>query len=84
MGLPNVEELLDTHTLDGGLWRQSFYYQDLAHFIIPAKFYWEKHDEEKGFLSGYKTQDIKSLSQELKAKGINHRLTNMILEIKEY
>lgn len=83
-GLPDEVELLDKQTLDGGLWSQSFQYQDLAHFIIPARFYWEKYDSDSGFESGYKTQDLKSLSEELKMKNIAHRLTDKVLEIKLY
>ncbi len=83
-GLPDEEELLEDRTEDGGLWRQSFYYQDLAHIIIPAKFYWEKIDSEKDFHSGYKDQDIKLLSTELKKNNIHHRKTNKVLEIKLY
>ena len=81
-GLPDETELLDKQTLDGGLWSQSFQYQDLAHFIIPARFYWEKYDEDNGFQSGYKNQNIKTLSEELKKKNIVHRITDKILEIK--
>ncbi len=84
IGLPNENELLEDRTIDGGLWRQSFYYSDLAHVIIPAKFYWEKFDSENGFNSGYKKQDIKNLSTELKKQNINHRLTDRLLELKIY
>lgn len=45
-GLPDKDELLENKTVDGGLWRQSFFYQGLAHIILPAKFYWEKFDSE--------------------------------------
>ena len=83
-GLPDEKELLQDRTIDGGTWTQSFYYSDLAHFIIPAKFYWEKVDPEKGFDSGYRKQDIKHLSIELKKQNINHRLTDKVLEIKLY
>lgn len=83
-GLPDEIELLEKYTLDGGLWSQSYQYQDLAHFIIPARFYWEKYDEEKGFKSGYKNQNIKYLSEELNTQNIVHRLTDKVLEIKLY
>ncbi len=83
-GLPDENEILEKQTLDGGLWTQSFQYQDLAHFIIPAKFYWEKVSTECGFESGYKEQDIKKLSTELDKQKISHRLTDKLLEIKLY
>lgn len=83
-GIPGEGELSDNCTKDGGLWRQSFYYQDIAHFIIPKKFYWEKRHKDKGFQSGYKEQNIALLSSELKNFSINHRLTDKILEIKLY
>lgn len=84
VGLPDFTELLDTHTVDGGLWGQEFYYNDLAHIIIPAQFYWEQSDKENGFQNGYKEQDIKTLSKELTAKKIKHKLTDKVLEIKLY
>jgi len=83
-GLPKQSELLDDRTIDGGTWTQSFYYKDLAHFIIPAKFYWEKINSENKFQSGYRNQNIKNLSEELAVKNISHRLTSKVLEIKLY
>ena len=83
-GLPDEEELLENRTEDGGLWRQSFYYNDLAHIILPARFYWERIDSENAFHSGYKNQDIKLLSKELEKKNISHRITDKALEIKLY
>lgn len=81
-GLPALEDCLDKCTRDGGVWTQSFEYNDLAHIIIPKTFYWEL--TEKGFESGYKSQDIQLLSGELTKQGIEHRLTDLILEIKIY
>nr|WP_221932129.1 hypothetical protein [Pseudomonas mendocina] len=82
-GLPNEEDILETCTADGGVWMQPFHYEELAHFIIPAEFYWEK--VENGiFTCGHKKQDIVLLSNELHAAGIAHRLTDIILEIKLY
>jgi hypothetical protein len=83
-GLPDEDELSEDRTKDGGLWRQSFYYKDLAHIIIPAQFYWERTDSENGFQSGYKNQDIKLLSTELNKENISHRITDKVLEIKLY
>jgi hypothetical protein len=81
-GFPAVDECLETCTIDGGVWRQSFEYSDLAHLIIPQTFYWER--TISGFQNGYKEQDIKSLSTELRKLGIEHRLTDLVLEIKLY
>ena len=65
--------------LTGGTWTQSFAYSDLAHLIIPARFYWETSSTEAGFQSGYKPQDIAKLLDEL-----SHRLSERVLEIKLY
>jgi hypothetical protein len=81
-GLPALDDCLDTCTRDGGVWAQSIEYIDLAHLIIPETFYWEI--STAGFQNGYKKQDIKSLSTELRALGIEHRLTDLVLEIKLY
>ena len=82
-GFPNEMECLDSATADGGVWRQSFKYEDLAHLIVPKTFYWERF-VDGAFQSGFKHQDINSLSIELNTLGITHRLTNLILEIKLY
>lgn len=84
IGLPEIHDLLDSRTKDGCLWGQSFDYSDLAHMILPAHFYWEKSDKEKGFLYGYKQQKIQALSAELNANGIEHRITDLVLEVKLY
>jgi hypothetical protein len=80
-GLPEEDELLPSSTQDGGLWRQSFHYSDLAHIIIPARFSWERCIDQV-FHSGTKAQDIARLSRELKALNIPHRTTDLVLEIK--
>jgi hypothetical protein len=82
-GLPDIDELLETSTIDFGTWSQPFKYADIAHFIIPAKFYWEDTVDSK-FCFGTKVQDIARLSEELKSLGIAHRKTDLILEIKLY
>jgi hypothetical protein len=81
-GFPSENEFLETRTSDGGLWRQSFKYNDLAHLVVPKTFYWEI--SENGFQSGYKEQNISELSVILKAKGIEHRITDLVLEVKLY
>lgn len=82
-GLPDENELLEDRTIDGGLWMQSFEYSDIAHIILPATFYWER-DGNGTFESGYKKQDIVTLSKALEGLGIPHRSTDLVLEIKLY
>lgn len=83
-GLPQEKDLLLDRTADGSLWMQSFLYSDIAHLIIPAQFYWERQDETNGFVIGYKTQDIKTLSALLSDTKIGHRITDKVLEVKLY
>ena len=83
-GLPEVNELSAHGICDGGSWGQPFTYSDLAHLIIPAKFYWERFDETQGFQQGYKLQNIKQLSTALHGEHIEHRLTDLVLEVKLY
>ena len=83
-GLPEEEELLETRTVDGGTWMQSFSYDDLAHLIIPPQFYWERSTETTGFQNGYKHQNIEHLSAELTRLRIGHRLTDLVLEVRLY
>jgi hypothetical protein len=82
-GFPDQNYFGDTHILDGGLWRQSFKYSDLAHIIIPKTFYWEIISENR-FESGTKIQDLNMLSKRLIESNILHRKTDLILEIKLY
>jgi hypothetical protein len=83
-GIPEEHELLEASTADGGTWGQPFKYSDIAHFIVPAKFYWEQLDEAGQFRNGHKTQDLAYLSKELVALGIPHRTTDLVLEVKLY
>ncbi len=80
-GLPDESELLLTGTADGGSWMQPFQYSDLAHLIIPAKFYWERVVDSE-FQNGTKLQDIERLSKELTQLGLPHRKTDLVLEVK--
>ena len=82
-GFPDKNELLDDKTIDGGLWSQSFYYNDIAHIIVPEQFYWESVKDGQ-FSSGYKKQDLKTLSLELEKSSIGFRLTDILLEVKLY
>jgi hypothetical protein len=81
-GFPRADDCLDTGTRDGGVWRQAFRYDDLAHLIVPRQFYWERISD--GFENGYKTQNIDRLSAELKRLQINHVVNKWVLEIKLY
>lgn len=82
-GFPDESELLDDRTIDGGLWGQSFYYDDLAHLIVPTQFYWESIVDGK-FCCDYKMQDIDLLISELGNKFTQVRRTELLLEIKLY
>lgn len=82
-GIPDYEDILDTHIADGGLWGQPFDYDDLAHVVIPATFYWETEGGPE-FKNGTKVQNIRLLSECLTGEGIPHRITDLILEIKLY
>lgn len=82
-GFPEETDFLEHCTLDGGLWRQSFEYSDLAHLVVPSSFYWERFHNGT-FQSGYKAQDLGRLSDELNDLGILHKRSELILEIKLY
>ena len=82
-GLPRKNEILGTYIADGGIWGQPFLYSDLAHLIIPNKFYWEAPPGPE-FVCGYKEQNISLLSAELNKSDVAHRLTDKVLEIKLY
>lgn len=82
-GLPNVDQIADAGIKDGSIWGQPFSYGDIAHIVIPRRFYWESISETK-FESGVRGQDIDALSSKLRNEKIDHRLTDLILEIKLY
>ena len=81
--LPLETEILADGTSDGGTWGQPFRYEQLAHFIIPRRFYWEEISAD-GFKSGVHEQDIEGLSHKLTIAGMAHRLTELVLEVKLY
>ncbi len=81
--MPDEEEIGDVGIKDGGTWSQPFRFQEIAHVIIPRKFYWESAGGPD-FRSGFRQQDIKSLSQALNDHGLPHRLTELLLEVKCY
>jgi len=81
-GLPNPDDIADSHIKDGGVWGQPFFYQDIAHIIIPRVF--DSEYVGSGWRYGTKAQDIDLLSNALTAARIAHRKTELILEIKLY
>ena len=82
-GFPDSSELGESWIADGGTWGQPFAYYQLAHIIVPARFYWERHCAD-GFQTGTKSQPIAELSRALLDAGVPHRLTEAVLEIKLY
>jgi hypothetical protein len=82
-GIPAADELRATNIADGGTWNQPFLYQELAHVIIPRNF------EQERVVDGQHTciqkrQDIEELSRRLTERGIKHRKTDLVLEIKAF
>lgn len=82
-GLPNHSDIGNTGITDGGVWGQPFPFSSIAHIQIPKKFYWERVQDGR-FESGFKDQDLQSLSKELEAYEIPHTLNEYTLEIKCY
>jgi hypothetical protein len=84
-GLPRTEDVCDGWIGDGGVWGQPFRFKDLAHIVIPRTFDTEHYGED-GSSFEYKEQhqNIAALSQALTAEEIDHRLTDLVLEIKYY
>lgn len=82
-GLPHADDVDAGFIKDSGVWGQPFLYSDLAHIIIPREFFWET-GELSSYRNGTRQQDITALSTELTALGIDHRLTDLVLEVKLY
>jgi hypothetical protein len=80
-GLPKISEIGEAGIRDGGTWGQSFPYAQLAHIIIPKEFFWES-SPGPNFSSGKKSQDLDGLSKSLAIANIDHRKTNLVVEIK--
>lgn len=78
---PLESELLETGTTDGGTWGQPFSYAEIAHLIVPHRFFWDLSSDE-GYKCGEHEQDINGLSALLTAEEIEHRLTELVLEVK--
>jgi hypothetical protein len=81
-GLPGIEEIGETGIGDGGAWEQGVPYAELAHLILPGRFY--RAPSEQHPVGGYVEQDLGRLSRALFDAGIEHRLTEFVLEIKLY
>jgi hypothetical protein len=82
-GIPALPDVFETHIGDGGVWGQPFLFSDLAHVIIPCKFYWETGPGVE-YQNGWRIQPVEILSKELRALDVPHRLTDLVLEIKCY
>ena len=84
-GLPALRDVGDSHIKDSGVWGQPFVYSTLAHVVIPRKFDWEAGDfANDTHTHGTKTQHLDELSTVLSSRGVPHRLTELVLEIKLY
>lgn len=81
MGLPAAEEVESWGIRDGGTWGQPFRFTDLAHVIVPARFYWERGQGSE-WKCGYRTQDLRAVSACLHVAHVQHRLTDLVLEVK--
>ena len=82
-GLPLKEELGDEYIKDGGVWGQPFAYDLIAYIIIPKFFIWELWNDNE-FKTGEKELPIEDLSSLLTERGVPHRLTDLVLEVKCY
>jgi len=80
-GLPAAQDVQPWGIRDGGTWGQPFRFEDLAHVILPAKFYWER-GQGPGWECGHRPQDLRALSAALQVGQVQHRLTELVLEIK--
>ena len=80
-GLPHADELRATYIADGGTWGQPFSYHELAHLIVPRTFEQEFVGDGQ-YRCVQRQQDTEELSRRLAEHGINHRKTDLVLEIK--
>ena len=83
-GLPLAQDIGERGINDCGVWGQPFPFDDIAHVIIPRTIYWEDIRDGRWLGDGHAVQDIGTLSLALSAKGIEHSLTALVLEIKCY
>jgi hypothetical protein len=82
-GLPRSEDIGLEWINDGGVWGQPFRFCDLAHVIIPRRIFWETQGPGP-YECGEVSQELEPLSDALAQKGIQHRLSDLVLEIKFY
>ncbi|MDH5434700.1 MAG: hypothetical protein OEY19_12225 [Gammaproteobacteria bacterium] len=75
-GLPCMDDLDSRGHGDGGVWRQPFDFDDLAHIVIPKEF--------MTYLCIQRSQNIETLSEKLHELSLEHRCTNLVLEVKLY
>lgn len=83
MGLPAAAEVETWGIRDGGTWGQPFLFERLAHVIVPREFYWER-GRGADWECGSRAQDLVALSAALGAANVEHRLTDLVLEIKVF
>lgn len=81
--LPLQSELLAESIADGGTWGQPFRYADLAHVVVPRRYVWENVSGD-AYDFGMHEQDIVGLSKILKEEGIEHCVSDVVLDIKIY
>lgn len=82
-GLPHADDIGPAYLRDGGVWREPINYGEIAHIIVPKRFFWESPPSPQ-YSNGLREQDIDRLSRALAAVGVPHRLTDLVLEIKLY
>ena len=79
--LPLVHELLEDQTADGGMWTQPFFYDEIAHIILPKTFTFSKlFDSREKRLE--KEQNISGLYRILKEKNLDVSLSEFALDYK--
>jgi hypothetical protein len=80
-GLPAANDIGEHQINDAGVWGQPFSYGDIAHVIVPREFFWESPPGPE-YAFGSRKQDIAMLSQRLKERRVDHRMTDLVLEVK--
>lgn len=81
--LPLEDELDEKFTRDGGMWTQPFSYEDIAHIIIPRSYSFERLlDDEMIWID--KLQNLTGLSSILSEHEVDHRRTELLIELKLY
>jgi hypothetical protein len=84
-GMPLKEEIAENHIRDNGVWCQPLRFSSLAHIIVPRRFRVEQFDKYNHPVDDLEIeQRIDALSSALLTCRVDHRITNLILEIKLY